>query len=663
MVDAILNREILDVAVDLWAKSPFSKTMVLRGSYVMPFWSSRCFRSANDLDFASLGSFDPDKAFDMLCSALLDEDHDDKLSNVKFLVQQATWEVIFEETNFPGIRVFLPVLKDGYSKGNLQIDIGFDDPIPCGPLETKSRFNDQTTFLIPRPETAFGWKLHGVVEREGFSWRAKDVGDLWLIATTIKLDLEKLRESILVSFRSRDAPLWRLDRLLFGNFGRSSESRRGWRRLLRDHPEANFPTDHNVCVELIRETVKGVLPDLVPGTAPIWPVNLKRSEFDSSVEESKHFRSFVWGERDSEIGTVFVCERTGKKTCPEPIRAETETEFRRRQIRREARGVTFSIDGELLARPYAQFGNAEDLSRLSDQAIQELELTVTEKLDGSLVFPTRAGQGSVLRTRRGRSEIADAAEEFAFQSNSDYRGLIDHCLSKKWTPIFEWCSRSRRIVFDHPMDRLVLTGVRELQSGTLLDDQSMRKLGRKFEVEVAARIDFSGDLEELSSRVLKWTTREGCIVRDKFGRQYKLKSDRYVWLHRLVEGPSRERACWSLLAQGAKSQMLEVSSGRNQSVDRYTIAIENSIAQVVELAKSKASRFRGRAGNGRRMLAQEIVNEPNRLRTLAFAAFEEQDVEALAMQMIQQACQSEQTFQSLLKTFAGPRLVDFENLN
>lgn len=630
----------------------------------MPFWAKECFRSANDLDFASLTSFAPEKTFAVLCSALTSEDGEGgkpKETSIEFIVQDASWEVIFEQTDFPGIRVEIPVVKNGIPTDSLQIDVGFNDPIPFGPLErsiettgSQNRPGDRPTILIPRPETAFGWKLHGIVEREGFSWRAKDIGDLWLIATKVELDVEKMKESILISFSSRDAPLWRLDRLLFGKFGLSNESKRGWRRHRREHPEVNFPEDHLVCLETVRKSVMNVLPEHRSNSMPTWPVNLRRVEFESIVNQSKQFKLFPWTENETETGTVFVCQRADKTTCPDPIRAETETEFRIRQIKREARGVTFGRQGELLARPYANFESFEGLQRLSDADLAALRLTVVEKLDGSMIFPTPTGKGWCLRTRRGRSSIAEAAQSFAENSNGDYAGLIEYCFTKHWTPIFEWCSRSRRIVFDHPVDRLVLTGIREIESGILLEDKPLRQLGTQFNIEVADRVEFNDNLEELESRVSAWTTREGCILRDCNGRQYKLKSKRYLWLHRLVEGTGRMRACWKLLADGAKDQLLEVCSGRDKPADRYVLEIECTIARVLNIAETKAARFRNLKGNARRMLAKEIENDPSQIRTLTFAAFEHQNIEAIMMQMIQQACHNEQTFQSLVTSFEGP---------
>ena len=100
---------------------------------------------------------------------------------VQFDAASITHEEIFAETDFPGIRLLVEA-EAASTKRALQIDIGFGDPIPFGPVPTTLETElGAIETLAPRPEVGFAWKLHGLVEKEGQGWRAKDLADLWLM--------------------------------------------------------------------------------------------------------------------------------------------------------------------------------------------------------------------------------------------------------------------------------------------------------------------------------------------------------------------------------------------------------------------------------------------------------------------------------------------------
>lgn len=231
----------------------------------------------------------------------------------------------------------------------------------------------------------------------------------------------------------------------------------------------------------------------------------------------------------------------------------------------------------------------DSLKNLTDELFANAE--VLEKLDGSTVFPTRTRRGWCWRTRRGISEISDGARVFAKQSAVHYSALVEECLSRAETPIFEWCSRSRWIVFDHPEDRLVLTGIRDHATGRLLRYPQLAEIAERHSVELISLFTPNMCLIDWIDEVRAWSDCEGCIVRLPNGLQYKIKSDRYNWLHQAVEGPRRDQARWYLWLTGAGQQLLSCSAGREMDLSEYVRLLDEAMDRYCIKASRIAREF------------------------------------------------------------------------
>ena len=688
-----MDRCILEAAIARIASSDLRNRLLLRGSFLTSHWVGPGIRKCDDLDFLALGSFEnPSRNFSHFSDALrtaLGQPLDD---HVEFLVDQMSVEVIFEETAWPGLRLTVPLESTSDHKLNLeqyetplQIDLGFNDPLP----KPQPTFEFETAvgkveLTGSSPELAFAWKLHGLVEREGLGWRAKDLADLWLLQNRFPFDQTKLKAAIKLAFESRDGPLWRLDRLVHRRLGRTSGSRRRYARFLREFSfnGHGYPAELRSLVDDVAKKIEPTIAELNQKTegstnkssiitlGPFdFAVNIAKDEFLSACQGS-HFRTY----RCNETITI-VRERANAKPLPLHHIATT-TEHRKCNLQREARGITFDALGNVVARPYAHFGTSitiDDADRENRHAIRESDFQnaiVLEKLDGSLVFPTPdSNDGNwYLRTRRGRSEIAESAFKFAGSQDRDqktsYFQLIEFCLENSLTPIFEWCSRSRWIVFDHPYDRLVLTGIRDNADGMLMDYDAMRALVSSGDVELVAQLQKPQSLRVLIQQISKLTESEGCILRLKDSRQFKIKSNRYAWLHRAVEGPCRDRARWYLWAIGAKDQLNRCSTGRGLNLDDYFEKLGEAVIGFAKTIDDELKDFAARQGSQyerskiRKRLAEWLEPKPALESRLAFLAFDGACLETAIRKVIANRCDSEQVFRSLATKINGPLLGD-----
>ena len=647
MVDSRIATLILDAAARRWTRSPGRHNLIFRGSFVLGLWIGRGRRAAQDLDFLAMYPFDRERVHREMQLALSEDLND----GIWFDSEGIESEVIFAETEFPGVRLNVPVVSER-GHDSLQIDVAFGDPVPFGSVETPvETANETTTILAPVPEVGFAWKLHGLVEFEGLAWRSKDLADLWLLIRHAELDEKKLDEAIRVAFESRDGPLWRLDRLFDGKLGGSARSQRGWRKLRAAQPEMGLP-------EMLESVVTDVANQIAHLVArrrsdpTAYPASPTVTEMQTATNHGS-FRAYTW---DVE-GQTFVYERVTKDTFPPPHHAATKTEFRQRQLRAEARGITFDNTGTLLARPFPRFERLE-LPLSVEQQSQLCGAEAFEKLDGSLVFPTLTANGVRWRTRRGVSEIGDQAAEFAEQNDADYRGLVQDCLARELTPLFEWCSRKRPIVLDHPQDRLVLTAIRENHSGHFLPRSQVEELAARYQTELVCSLGTVADPQNWIAEVDSWKDREGCVLRTSCDRHFKIKSTRYRLLHQSVEGPHRDHARWRLLLSDGAEALFETNRLRGIDLREYANQLETALVAGIARFRDEVAPFKTGEDSARRELALHVRDRPPMERRVCFYAFEHEDFGSRFRAYASDCCFTRDTFHQFAALISGPKWND-----
>ncbi len=373
----------------------------------------------------------------------------------------------------------------------------------------------------------------------------------------------------------------------------------------------------------------------------------KQEECEAVLAVCDDFRRHPW----QGSAASYVYERIRRDTFPQPFNAPTRGECRQRLIRWECRGLT--LDGaSVLARPFPRLSPDRELTeRLAQGA------SVTLKLDGSLIFPTRLTAESEVwrwRTRRGISPISEDAGTFAEQSPADYRSLVDASLAAGRTPLFEWCSRRRLLILDQPVDRLVLTAVRENATGMLRPQTEVTELGRRFGVEAAPclgliGVDFS--LSELRSRITTWRDREGVVVLTPGNRLYKIKSPHYRLLHGAIEGPAYDISRWRLILAGDEEALLAAASRREIDLHPYVAEVHALLSRVARRIRSWCERYEGDRGAFARGLPLAGL-----ARHWAFRALDGADLEPMIRDDLLHSLKSGGNWQSLteqLQDWAG----------
>lgn len=205
-------------------------------------------------------------------------------------------------------------------------------------------------------------------------------------------------------------------------------------------------------------------------------------------------------------------------------------------IRRECRGMIFrKEDGRIVRRPFHKFFNVGEKEETQPDVIRAVlgKTTSLEKLDGSMISPYRLTDDlSDIRfgTKMGDTDVAKMIQPF-LALNPQYVVFANAMIDSGFTPIFEFCSRSQRIVIDYPEDRLVLTAVRHMETGEYLQYGVMKKIGIDKGIEVVGTLDFDTFARDV----------EGVVLRTFEGHMLKMKCESYVRIHKAKDKISVEK--------------------------------------------------------------------------------------------------------------------------
>lgn len=204
---------------------------------------------------------------------------------------------------------------------------------------------------------------------------------------------------------------------------------------------------------------------------------------------------------------------------------------RRTALIRECRGITFdAVTGSVIARKFHKFFNLNERPETQQHTIDFTKShTLLEKLDGSMItfFKTAAGDFRGC-TKMGLTEIASQVDGFTAK-NPNYLDFMNVWYGTH-TPIFEWCSRQQRIVIDYPVDRLVLTAIRENITGAYLTYEQLVKAAADHNIDVIK--PHSGEISD---------GEEGYIIRFDDGHMLKVKGEWYVQLHKTLDHLRHEK--------------------------------------------------------------------------------------------------------------------------
>eukprot|EP00327_Prymnesium_parvum_P039589 CAMPEP_0195655882 /NCGR_PEP_ID=MMETSP0815-20121206/34700_1 /TAXON_ID=97485 /ORGANISM="Prymnesium parvum, Strain Texoma1" /LENGTH=258 /DNA_ID=CAMNT_0040800209 /DNA_START=69 /DNA_END=841 /DNA_ORIENTATION=- len=183
--------------------TPHREAWVLRGSLLLRGYCPQTPRHPDDLDFLVLHANDERTSLEAMREVCAARGVDD---GVVFDAEQITAARTWEETEAPGLKLTIRWrLKGEQAWSSFNVDLGWGDPLRPPPRQVILPSTVGPAVAVYRAaalETLFGWKLHGLFEREpiGLSekgvpkgyWRPKDLFDLYVVARSGQLSMADL---------------------------------------------------------------------------------------------------------------------------------------------------------------------------------------------------------------------------------------------------------------------------------------------------------------------------------------------------------------------------------------------------------------------------------------------------------------------------------------
>ena len=302
-------------------------------------------------------------------------------------------------------------------------------------------------------------------------------------------------------------------------------------------------------------------------------------------------------------------------------------------IRRECRGLLFCNDtGELLRRSYHKFFN---LGERVEVSLDKVDLTqphvILEKLDGSMITPIMLGDNVRWTTKAGITDVSMAVEVYV-EHHEQYRHLARHCLVNGHTPIFEWCSRSNRIVIDHPVDRLVLTAIRNNHDGKYGSLEFMESFTEGVDIPMVQSIEnthanFDEFLCELSAK----EGLEGFVIRFDDGHMLKVKTEWYVQIHRAKDNLIHEKRIMELYVSNNYDDLLAfLPKDDAERLTEFMINVDLGVNKVAKSICKDLETLRKQQIDRKRFAIEYAHLYPSIIRMVMFSVFDTKSEDLLA---------------------------------
>lgn len=227
-------------------------------------------------------------------------------------------------------------------------------------------------------------------------------------------------------------------------------------------------------------------PEYDASSSSLFPVNITLEEARASVAGRIDFRETIAHDYVSFIYFLGMAP----DLFPDPNTAPDEATKRLWQIRRECRGIIFHQDGHILSRRFQKFFNIGELPETQpDRITIKQPFVLLEKLDGSMIAPFFVEGTLRYCTKSGYTDSSKVVESYIEKhaETIPYTAFCTESIQHGFTPIFEWCSPSGRIVLEYKQESLNLLALRHMITGRYVPFDEMKALAQHRGVPVVKK--------------------------------------------------------------------------------------------------------------------------------------------------------------------------------
>lgn len=199
---------------------------------------------------------------------------------------------------------------------------------------------------------------------------------------------------------------------------------------------------------------------------------------------------------------------------------------------REARGITFDINGDIISRPFHKFFNYMETPEYNLDFIKSKKIkSIREKFDGSMITFIKKDNSLIAKTTAGfDNRFALLATQYVNKvENLQYKKFINELLDNNLTAIFEIIMPENQVVVKYSNLNLIFLNARNLFTGfyDFCDDVVL-----KYNINHSKNIyDDNLAIEDLVSTMQNQEGIEGYVIEFIDGDMLKLKTQWYYACH------------------------------------------------------------------------------------------------------------------------------------
>jgi len=279
-----------------------------------------------------------------------------------------------------------------------------------------------------------------------------------------------------------------------------------------------------------------------------FPHNIDIEEIRTAIQGRDDFREV----RGPDFASFIYFLGMAKDIFPDPTTAPDAKTAHHWQLRRECRGIIFSLaTGKVLSRRFHKFFNVNETEEVEAAKINlDRPFIILEKLDGSMVCPFYTEGKLRFATKNGVTDTSRVAESYISRSGIPYYDYSALWIGRGYSPIYEWCSRESRVVLDYPMDSLTLIAVRHVRTGDYVPFFEMQNHAKHYDIPVVTcrtaeemGLGSITQFEQFQKAIREKNIGvEGFVIRFENGEMYKIKTAWYCELNKTLDLISRSRS-------------------------------------------------------------------------------------------------------------------------
>lgn len=219
----------------------------------------------------------------------------------------------------------------------------------------------------------------------------------------------------------------------------------------------------------------------------------------------------------------------------------------------ESRGITFrNTTGECVSRPMHKFFNINENPYTANIDLDDIE-SIEFKEDGSLMSTVKFNDTWFIKSKTSfKSDQCKLCDKFLSGAGNHVKVQIDRYLKlyPNRTINFELVSPLNQIVLMYSQTSLRILNIRDNQTGEYFSPLDYFDLSMCVNVlEVDNKPEFVSNIHNLSEVDGKFI--EGYVVKLNSGQWFKVKTDKYVLIHRAVGGISSRKAMLDVILHNA----------------------------------------------------------------------------------------------------------------